>query len=136
MKTRGKIRKIFKKDGQTQDGRIWSRYSIQLEDGKYYSTFNVGFADKLKEGQEVEFDYEERQVEKDGRTYINRNIVFPKNNGSNNPQIVQILIEIRDLLKRIYEKKEISGEIMEDREPPEVDKEPEDDEINPEEIPF
>jgi len=78
MKAKGTIKQISVREGE-KNGRKWKNWSLKLDDGRYYSTFNEEFMSKLKEGDFIEFEYEEKEyIKKDGGKGIAKNIFIPK----------------------------------------------------------
>ena len=63
------------KSGES-NGRKWTLYQIQDPKGVKYSTFEGKYVGMV--GQEIEAVVEEKAVEKNGKSYLNRTIVEPK----------------------------------------------------------
>src|SRR3990167_7732036 len=66
------------KSGES-NGRKWTLYQIQDPKGTKYSTFEAKYVGMV--GQEVDVVVEEKAVEKNGRSFLNRTIIEPKRAG-------------------------------------------------------
>ena len=73
----------FVKSG-VKDGRKWSLYKVIDQGGIQYSTFDVKYAGLV--GQEIEVEIREEEVERNGRTYLNRTIIEPRRQANNSAE--------------------------------------------------
>lgn len=59
-----------------KNGRKWNLYNVVDQKGTKYTTFEAKYGGMV--GQEVEVEVEQKQVERNGKTYINLAIVEPQ----------------------------------------------------------
>lgn len=104
----------------TKDGRSWSLYKISDPKGVQYSTFDAKYVGMV--GQEVDVVVEEKAVEKNGKSYVNRTIIEPKRGNGNGAGTEFIftgyITELKKLNSKIDElHKMVSDLVVEPSEP-------------------
>lgn len=101
-----------------KDGRRWSLYKISDPKGVQYSTFDAKYIGMV--GQEVDVNVEEKAVEKNGKTYVNRTIIEAKrgNGAGSGAGMEFIFTELKKLNGKIDEiHKMVSDLVVEPSEP-------------------